>query len=73
VAENRIHLILTPQRAKGLAVVLRLAKEILAMPPNTPVHPNLGAFHLERGLLKAEINAAEETVLKQMEEQMPKE
>jgi len=43
------------------------------MPPNTPVHPNLGAFHLERGLLKAEINAAEETVLKQMEEQMPKE
>jgi hypothetical protein len=43
------------------------------MAPGTPVYPNLGDFGLERDLIKAEINAAQQTVLAQMEDQMPKE
>lgn len=73
MAEDQIHLIVTPQQAKGVAVALKLTKEILALPPGTALHSNLGDFGLERELIKAEINAAQETVLKQMEGQMPTE
>jgi hypothetical protein len=73
MAENKIHLIITPQQAKGIAIALKLAKEILAQPPGTTLHPNLGDFELERDLMKAEINATQETVLEQMEGQMPEE
>ena len=51
---------------------LKLVKEMLAVAPNTPVYPNLGDFGLERELAKAQINATQETLLKQLEEQMPK-
>jgi glutamate mutase epsilon subunit len=73
MSEKQIHLIVTPQQAKSLAASLALVKQILAVAPNTPVYPNLGDFHMERELIKAEINAAQVTLLKQMEGQMPKE
>jgi len=73
MSEKQIHLIVTPQQAKGLAIAVKLAKEMFAMPPNTPVYPNFGDFKLERELMKAEIDATQETLLKQIEEQMPKE
>jgi hypothetical protein len=73
MTEPQIHLIVTPQQARGLAAALELTKQILALPPNTPVYPNLGDFNLERELAKAEINAAQKAVLEQMKEQMPRE
>jgi hypothetical protein len=72
MAENKIHLIVTPQQAKTLAVVLELSKQVLAVAPGTPVYPNLGDFGLEREMIKAEINATQATVLAQMKDQMPK-
>lgn len=68
-----IHLIVTAQQAKVLATVVELGKQMLAVAPNTPVYPDLGDFQLERELIKAEINATQKTLLKQMKEQMPKE
>lgn len=73
MSEKMIHLIVTPQQAKALAATVTLAKQMFDVAPNTPVYPNLGDFQLERELIKAEINATQETLLKQMEEQMPKE
>lgn len=73
MAGKEIHLIVTPQQAKALAIVLELAKQMFAVAPGMPVYPNLGDFGLERDLIKAEINAAQATVLAQMEEQMPRE
>ena len=73
MSEKQIHLIVTPQQAKVLLIAARLSKEMLALPPNTPLYPNLGDFQLERELMKAEVNAAHETLLTQMKEQMPNE
>lgn len=73
MAENQIHLILTPQQARGVAAALVLTKQILAGAPGTAVYPNFGDFDLERDLAKAEISATQETVLEQLERQMPKE
>jgi hypothetical protein len=72
MSEKQIHIILTPQQANGLAVALKLVKEFIDIPPNTPVYPNLGDFKLERELVKAEIAAIQSTLMKQLEEQMPK-
>lgn len=73
MSEKQIHLVFTPQQARALAATVELVKQFLAIGPNTAVYPNLGDFQMERELVKAEINAAQETLLKQMEEQMPKE
>jgi hypothetical protein len=72
-SEKQIHLIVTPQQATGLAVALKLVKEIFDMPPNTPLYSNLRGSGVERELVKAEVNATQEALLKQLEEQMPKE
>jgi hypothetical protein len=71
MSETMIRLTVTPQQARALAAVIELAKQFLAVPPDTAVYPNLGDFQMERDLVKAEIAAAQETLLKQMAEQMP--
>lgn len=71
--EKMIHLTITPQQARTLAAVLLLAKQVLALPPNTPVFPNLGDFQMERALVKAEIDATQQALLEQLEGQMPTE
>jgi hypothetical protein len=72
MSEKQINIVLTPHQANGLAIAVKLVKDILDQPPNTPVYPNLGNFKLERELIKAEILAIQDTLLKQLEEQMPK-
>ena len=72
MSDKMIHLVFAPLQANALAVALKVVKEMLAVAPNTPVYPNLGDFGLERELAKAQINATQETLLKQLEEQMPK-
>jgi hypothetical protein len=73
MSEKMIRLIFTPQQAKALCIAVKLSKEMMMVAPNTPVYPNLGNFELERDLTRAELAAAQETLLRQMEEQMPKE
>lgn len=73
MSEKIIRLTFTPQQANTLAIAIKLAKEMLAVAPNTPVYPNLGDFGLERDLIRAEIHATQEELLKQLETQMPKE
>lgn len=66
-----IHLEFTPMQANQLAVMVKLAKEFLAMKPGTAVYPNFGDFQMERELIKAEIDATQEALLRQLKEQMP--
>jgi hypothetical protein len=73
VSEKMIHLTFTTQQARVIAAVVELAKQFFAVPPNTAVYPNLGDFGMERDLMSAEIAATQETLLKQMVEQMPRE
>ncbi len=72
MSEKMIHLVFTPQQANGLALTVKALKEMLAIAPGVPVYPNLGDFKLERDLIKAEVDALQQTLLKQLEEQMPK-
>jgi|HubBroStandDraft_5_1064220.scaffolds.fasta_scaffold1371973_1 hypothetical protein len=52
--ENMIHLVFTPHQANALAVAVKIAKEMMASVPNTPVYPaTLG--ELERELIRAEM------------------
>lgn len=73
MSERMIHLTFTPLQANSLAIALKMVKEMIALPPNAPVYPNLGDFQLERELIKAQVNDTQEILLKQLEEQMPKE
>ncbi|MFY9803882.1 MAG: hypothetical protein WA211_10115 [Candidatus Acidiferrales bacterium] len=73
MSEKQIHITVTPQQAKALITAVKLTQQVLAQPPNTAIYPNLGDFQLERDLVRAEINAAHDTLMKQMLEQMPEE
>jgi hypothetical protein len=71
MSEKMIHLEFTPMQANHLAIMVKLAKEMLAVAPGVAVYPNLGDFKMERELVKTAIDSTQKVLIKQLEEQMP--
>jgi hypothetical protein len=60
---------LSAHQARGLNVALHLAKQLMEVPENTPVYPNLMADGIGHTLAKEEFTRLLEDVRKQFEEQ----
>jgi hypothetical protein len=72
MSEKMIHLEFTPMQANHLALMVKLAKEVLAVAPGTVVYPNLGDFQMERELVKTAIDSTQKVLIEQLEKQTPK-
>lgn len=66
---DQYKLVLTSHQARGLNVALALVNQLLAIPPNTPVYPNLMTEGVERPLIVDEFKLLHEAIRNQLEEQ----
>jgi hypothetical protein len=62
-------LVLSSHQARGLHAALTLVNQLMAVPPNTPVYPNLMTRGIERPLVVDELKLLHEEVKRQFEEQ----
>jgi hypothetical protein len=60
---------LSAHQARGLHAALTLVNQLFAVPPNTPVYPNLLTQGIERPLVVDELKLLHEDVSRQFEEQ----
>ena len=60
---------LTAHQARGLHAALALVNQLLAVPANTPVYPNLLTLGIERPLVVDELKLLHDDVVRQFKEQ----
>jgi hypothetical protein len=60
---------LSAHQAHGLNAALAVVNQLFAVPPNTPVYPNLLTEGIERPLVVDEIKLLHEDIMRQFDEQ----
>ncbi len=60
---------LSGHQAKGLNAMLELLKQLMAVPENTPVYPNLMTEGIAHTLIKDEVTLLQAEVARQFQEQ----
>ena len=60
---------LSGHEAKCLHAALTLVDQLMNVPPNTPVYPNLPTEGIERPLVKDEMKLLHDEIIRQLEKQ----
>jgi hypothetical protein len=60
---------LSGHQARGLNAMLELVKQLMAVPENVPVYPNLMTEGIGLTLIKSEVALLQQDIVRQFEEQ----
>lgn len=69
ISKDEYTLKLSQHQARGLHAAMTLVNQMLAVPPGTPVFPNLPTEGVERPLVVSEMKLLHDEVIRQFEEQ----